>query len=93
MGTSSAHYFEIENLSLNGICLQAMGGAFDFSEGDRLEIMIYRKNVSIKVMADVLAVQHEDDTPQYRARIIGIDQEAREQLSEVLKEMAGDATS
>ena len=84
-------YYSICDLSMGGICFVADSEkALEMSAGDLLDILIYRKNLSVRVTAEIIvdeAASNENEK-KLRAKIVGISDFGREVLASFLKEMA-----
>lgn len=86
-GTDAVYYFRVEDLSMGGIAFASETGetSLELADGDVIDILIYRKNISVRVTAQVL---QDPETQKTRAKIIGINDHGREVLSGLLREMA-----
>ena len=90
LANNKTQYFKVNDLSLGGLkLLEQETSGFDLSTGDSLEILIFQKNESVKVIAEVLEdVSGDADEIGIRAKIIGIDQEGRAVLASFLEKLS-----
>ena len=94
LGLKETCYMSVVNMSMGGLSLSGADSISldDARIGSQVEILLYHKHLSLKLMAEVLGAHkngHEKkDTTDVRTKIIGIDAKSRELLGDFLKEFA-----
>ena len=83
-------YFVVSDLSMGGLSFSAENedASLELGDGDVIDILLFRKNLSVRVTAQILQDPNSDRT---RAKIIGINDFGREVLSGFLLEMASNS--
>lgn len=95
MDSPSTEYFLVDNLSEGGLCIVAQKASrLSIKEGDSLEILVFRKNLSLRVIARVMGMAIRDSSDEvkaekekYRAQIVGIDERSKQALGVFLNEL------
>ncbi len=89
LASSKVHYFEVDNLSLGGMkLLSQVTLNLELGVGHQLEVMLFYKHHSVKVIVEVVEKENMKDAKDLlRAKIVGIDQKAHETLAGFLKKM------
>ena len=79
-------YYSVSDLSMGGVCFVADSQkTIELSPGESLDVLIFRKNISVRVTAEI--VDSEGSENRLRAKIVGISDYGREVLATFLKEM------
>lgn len=85
--TGEIIYFDVVDLSMGGISFStSTEKSFELNSGQVIDILIFRKNESVRATAEILP--QAEGSEKVRARIVGISQQGREILADFLQKLA-----
>ena len=103
IGADQTHYFLITTLSMTGMGLLSQKDLnVELAAGKILEVLIFRKNLSFRVMVEIVGniqtpspqeisdqkLEQREQRKKLGTKIVGIDKKAQETLAQFLEEIA-----